>query len=140
MKRGMIASFLQLPACLDEYASLVKHASKYLGGKSDFYLSLAKAALVNFVRERTKDDHPKDVANLLSVMLGEEYGEVEPSRLAGHVPRSVHALSARPERFTTFACYEDAAGVRGRSSLQNGHTTSRQEVPAPSEKNRATPL
>ncbi len=77
VKRGMIASFLQLPACLDEYASLVKHASKYLGGKSDFYLSLAKAALVNFVRERTKDDHPKDVANLLSVMLGEEYGEVE---------------------------------------------------------------
>jgi len=77
VKRGMIASFLQLPDCLHEYASLVKHASKHLGGKSDFYLNLAKAALVNFVRERTNDDHPKDVADLLSVMLGEEYGEVE---------------------------------------------------------------
>jgi hypothetical protein len=77
MKRGRIASFLQLPACIHEYASLVKHASKYLGGKSDFYLSLAKAALVNFVRARTNDDHPKDVANLLSVMLGLKYAEVE---------------------------------------------------------------
>ena len=77
VKRGMIASFLQLPGCLHEYASLVKHASRHLGGKSDFYLSLAKATLVGFVRERTKDEHPKDVAHLLSVMIGEEYGEVE---------------------------------------------------------------
>jgi hypothetical protein len=64
VKRGVIANFLQLPACLDEYSSLVKHASKYLGGKSDFYLSLAKATLVNFIREHTKDDHPKDARNL----------------------------------------------------------------------------
>lgn len=74
---GRIGSFLQLPTCIRDYASLVSHATKYLGGKSDFYLSLAKAILVNSIREHTGDDHPKEVANLLSVMLGLEYAEVE---------------------------------------------------------------
>ena len=54
-KRGgvsRIGGFLQLPTCIRDYASLVSHATKYLGGKSDFYLSLAKSLLVKFVREQ----------------------------------------------------------------------------------------
>jgi hypothetical protein len=77
VKRSTLASFLQLPLHLREYGSLVEHAARYLGGKSDFYLSLAKALLVAFVRQRTHDDHHKEVADLLSAMLGEEYGRLE---------------------------------------------------------------
>ncbi len=72
-----LAKFLELPIYLREYASLLEHAFKFLGGKSDFYLNLAKALLVRFVRERTNKYHNKEVADLLSVMLGLEYGEVE---------------------------------------------------------------
>ena len=39
-KPGTIVEFLQLPAMLNEYISLVEHAAKYLGGKSDFYLNI----------------------------------------------------------------------------------------------------
>jgi hypothetical protein len=77
VKRSTLANFLQLPIYLREYASLVDHAFKYLGGKSDFYLNLAKTLLVRFVRERTNKDYNKEVAKLLSVMVGLEYGDVE---------------------------------------------------------------
>jgi hypothetical protein len=75
--RSTLATFLQLPMYLREYASLVEHAAKYLGGKSDFYLSLSKALLVRFVHLHTKAYHDMEVANLLSAMIGPEYGEVE---------------------------------------------------------------
>lgn len=77
VKHSTLASFRQLPLQLREYASLVEHAARYLGGKSDFYLSLAKALLASFVRERTHDDYHKEVADLLSIMLGEQYGRIE---------------------------------------------------------------
>jgi hypothetical protein len=76
-KPSTLAKFLELPMYLREYASLVEHAARYLGGKSDFYLHLAKALLVRFVHEHTNKHHDKEVADLLSVMLGLEYGEVD---------------------------------------------------------------
>jgi hypothetical protein len=71
-----LAKFLELPSHLREYASLVDHASRYLGGKSDFYLHLAKALLAHFVHQQTEKYHDAEVATLLSVMLGTGYGEV----------------------------------------------------------------
>jgi hypothetical protein len=68
-KPGTLAKFLDLDTDLEEYASLVEHAARYLGGKSDFYLNLAKALLVNFVQAHTNKNHDKAVADLLSVML-----------------------------------------------------------------------
>ena len=59
------------------HVTLVEHAVRYLGGKPDFYLSLAKSLLVSFVLERTSKNHHKSVSDLLSVMLGLQYGEVE---------------------------------------------------------------
>ena len=76
-KADMLANFLDLDTDLNEYASLVEHAARYLGGKSDFYLNLAKALLVNFVKAHTNKNHDKIVADLLSVMLGLEYVEVD---------------------------------------------------------------
>ncbi len=76
-KPGTLAKFLDLPIHLREYASLVEHATTYLGGKSDFYLHLAKALLVKFVHAHTSKNHDKIVADLLSVMLGLKYGEVD---------------------------------------------------------------
>jgi hypothetical protein len=78
-KPGTIAEFLRLPAMLNEYVSLVEHAAKYLGGKSDFYLNVAKAVLVRFVRQHTGRYHHGKVARLLSVMLGVEY--IQPNHL-----------------------------------------------------------
>jgi hypothetical protein len=75
-KPSAITEFLRLPAVLKEYVSLVEHAAKYLGGKSDFYLNIAKAVLVRFVRRRTGQYHHGKVARLLSVMLGPEYLQV----------------------------------------------------------------
>jgi hypothetical protein len=77
VKRSAIADFLELTISLREYASLVEHAARYLGGKSDFYLRLAKALLAGFVHQQTNEYHDPEVAKLLSVMLGPEYGEVE---------------------------------------------------------------
>jgi hypothetical protein len=77
VKPSTLAKFLEMPTHLEEYASLVEHAATYLGGKSDFYLHLAKALLVRFVHEHTNKNHDKIVADLLSVMLGLEYGEVD---------------------------------------------------------------
>ena len=48
---------------------------RYIGGKSDFYLNLAKAMLVQFVRNHTEGYHDVAIAKLLSVMLGTGYGE-----------------------------------------------------------------
>lgn len=76
-KPGTLAKFLDLDTDLEEYASLVEHAARYLGGKSDFYLNLAKALLVGFVLEHTNQNHDKEVVDLLSVMLGLNYGEVD---------------------------------------------------------------
>jgi len=76
-KPGAIAEFLRLPAMLNEYVSLVEHATKSLGGKSDFYLNVAKAVLVQFVRQRTGQYHHGKVARLLSVILGTGYGQAE---------------------------------------------------------------
>jgi len=76
-KPSTLAKFLDLPNHLLEYASLVEHSARYLGGKSNFYLSLAKALLVRFVHDHTNKNHDKTVANLLSVMLGTNYGEVD---------------------------------------------------------------
>jgi hypothetical protein len=76
-KPSTLAKFLDLDTDLEEYASLVEHAARYLGGKSDFYLNLAKAMLVNFVQAHTNNHHDRIVADLLSVMLGLRYGEVD---------------------------------------------------------------
>ena len=77
VKHSAIADFLQLTISLREYASLVEHAARYIGGKSDFYLHLAKALLAGFVHQHASEYHDAKVAALLSVMLGPEYGEVE---------------------------------------------------------------
>ena len=76
-KPSVITEFLRLPAMLNEYVSLVDHAAKYLGGKSDFYLNVAKAVLVRFVWQHTGQYHHGKVATLLSVMLGPRYGQTE---------------------------------------------------------------
>lgn len=78
-KPGAIVEFLRLPAMLNEYASLVEHAAKYLGGKSDFYLNVSKAVLVRFVRQHTGRYHHGKVARLLSVILGTDY--LQPNHL-----------------------------------------------------------
>jgi hypothetical protein len=76
-ERSTVYKFLTLPEMLLEYSALVKHAVKYIGGKSDFYLPLAKSLLVEFVYERTKDFHHAKVVDLLSVMLGSGYSELD---------------------------------------------------------------
>jgi hypothetical protein len=76
-EHSTLANFVRLPVDLEAYAALVKHAVKYIGGKSDFYLHLAKALLVDFVHVRTKRQHDEYVVDLLSVMFGEEYNAVE---------------------------------------------------------------
>jgi hypothetical protein len=76
-KPSIIAEFLRLPNILREYLSLAEHATKYLGGKSDFYLGIAKARLVRFVRLHTGRYHHGRVATLLSVILRPEYGQIE---------------------------------------------------------------
>lgn len=75
-ERSTLFGFLRLPEMLHEYSALVHHAVKYLGGKSDFYLHLAKALLVQFVSTHAKGAYDAKVASLLSVMLGVDYGEV----------------------------------------------------------------
>lgn len=77
VKHSTLADFLRLPTPLREYASLVEHAARHLGGKSDFYLQLAKALLAGSVHQHASEYHDAKVAALLSVMLGPEYGEVE---------------------------------------------------------------
>jgi len=72
-----IAVFLKLPTFLDEYSALVEHAVLYLGGKSDFYLNLAKILVVDFVQKYTKANHDRWTADLLSITCGLEYGESE---------------------------------------------------------------
>lgn len=72
-ENGPLNKFSPLALVLREYSALVNHAVDYIGGKSDFYLSLAKALLENFVHERTKHSHDEKVADLLSAMLGEDY-------------------------------------------------------------------
>lgn len=76
-ERSMLYPPSQLALTLRDYAALVEHAVKYIGGKSDFYLHLAKALLVDFVWKRTKSYHHKYVVDLLSVMFGDEYSEVD---------------------------------------------------------------
>ena len=71
-----LCKFLLLPSMLREYSAVVKHAVDFIGGKSDFYLSLAKALLEKFVHRCTKEFHDEEVVDLLSVMLGEEYSAV----------------------------------------------------------------
>jgi hypothetical protein len=70
-------TFRPLALVLRQYSALVEHAVNFIGGKSDFYLSLAKALLVEFVHERTKEFHHAKVANLLTVKLGLGYSEVD---------------------------------------------------------------
>src|SRR5208282_500932 len=57
VKHSAIADFLQLTISLSEYASLVEHAARYIGGKSDFYLHLAKALLAGFVHQHASEYH-----------------------------------------------------------------------------------
>jgi hypothetical protein len=72
-ENSVLYKFEPLAVTLREYSALVEHAVKYIGGKSDFYLSLAKAMLEEFVRERTKNSHDEKVVDLLAAMLGEQY-------------------------------------------------------------------
>lgn len=67
----------RLASYLREYAALLEHALNYLGGKQDFYLNLAKAALVDFVKEHTKAFHDGLVAELIaSVLDSDGYSEL----------------------------------------------------------------
>ena len=69
-------NLLRVPEMLREYASLIEHAVEFVGGKSDFYLHLARARLLSFVKKHTGKPYDVHVARLLSVMLGAEYGNV----------------------------------------------------------------
>jgi hypothetical protein len=73
--KSLVGKFIDLPTSLSEYVSLLEHSVKYLGGKADFYLSLAKAALDDFITKHTGQHYDSDVTCLLSVMLGPEYEE-----------------------------------------------------------------
>lgn len=75
-ERSTLFSFLYLPEMLREYASLIEHTVEFIGGKSDFYLHLARARLLSFVKMHTGKPHDVHVARLLSVMLGADYGNV----------------------------------------------------------------
>lgn len=74
-ERSTLFRLLQVPQMLDEYASLIKHAIEFIGGKSDFYLHVARARLLSFVKERAGKPYDAHVARLLSVILGAEYGK-----------------------------------------------------------------
>jgi hypothetical protein len=75
-ERSTLFSLLRVPEMLREYASLIEHAVDFIGGKSDFYLHLARARLLGFVKMHTGKPYDVHVARLLSVMLGDEYGNV----------------------------------------------------------------
>jgi hypothetical protein len=107
-KPGAIAEFLRLPAMLNEYVSLVEHAAKYLGGKSDFYLNVAKAVLVRFVRQHTGRYHHGKVARLLSVMLGVEY--IQPNHLVWFGSYQQRLQHYRPDR-------EDSPALRAKKTV-----------------------
>ena len=74
-ERSTLFNLLRVPEMLREYAALIEHAVDFIGGKSDFYLHLARARLLSFVRTHTGKPHDAKVASLLSVMLGPEYGK-----------------------------------------------------------------
>jgi hypothetical protein len=74
-ERSTLFGLLRVPEMLREYASLIEHAVGFIGGKSDFYLHVARARLVSFVKTHTGKYHDAKVARLLSVMLGPEYLE-----------------------------------------------------------------
>jgi hypothetical protein len=103
-----IAEFLRLPVMLKEYVSLVEHAARYLGGKSDFYLNIAKAVLVGFVRQHTGRYHHGKVARLLSVMLGVEY--LQPNHLVWFGSYQQRLQHYRPDR-------EDSPALRAKKTL-----------------------
>jgi hypothetical protein len=107
-KPSAIAEFLRLPAILNEYVSLVEHAAKYLGGKSDFYLNVAKAVLVLFVWQHTGQYHHGKLARLLSVMLGPEYGQ--PDHLVWFGSYQQRLQHYRPDR-------EDSPALRAKKTL-----------------------
>lgn len=74
-ERSTLFNLLRVPEMLREYASLIEHAVDFIGGKSDFYLHLARSRLLSFVRMHTGKPHDAKVASLLSVVLGPEYGK-----------------------------------------------------------------
>ena len=65
----------RLPVVLHEYAGLVEHAARHLGGKTDFYLHVAKGRLIHYVREKTGAYHDKEVAETLAAVLDSAYSE-----------------------------------------------------------------
>jgi len=85
---------------------------RYIGGKSDFYLNLAKAMLVQFVRNHTEGYHDVAIAKLLSVMLGTGYGEVDhrvwrgkyEKRLKQYRPNPTDTPALRAKK-TLLECY-----------------------------------
>jgi hypothetical protein len=107
-KPSAITEFLRLPDMLNEYVSLVEHAAIYLGGKSDFYLNIAKAVLVRFVRQHTGQYHHGKVAMLLSVMLGPEY--LQPNHLVWFGSYQQRLQHYRPDR-------EDSPALRAKKTL-----------------------
>lgn len=107
-ENSTLFDFVNLPTELQEFAALVDHAVKYIAGRHDFYLNIAKARLVNFVLKHTGKHHHKEVANLLWVNLGGEYGEVE--------HRIWHSnYLDRAERFR--ASPEDSPSLRAKKNL-----------------------
>lgn len=100
--------FLNLPTELQEFATLVDHAVKYIAGRNDFYLHIAKARLANAVLKHTGKHHHKHVANLLSVNVGDGYAEAE--------HRVWHSTYLdRIERFQSDP--EDSPAVRAKKNL-----------------------
>jgi hypothetical protein len=108
VKPSAITEFLRLPDMLNEYVSLVEHAAKYLGGKSDFYLNVAKAVLVRFVWHHTGQHHHGKVARLLSVMLGPEY--LQPNHVVWFGSYQERLQHYRPDR-------EDSSALRAKKTL-----------------------
>ena len=74
-EHSTLFNLLRVPEMLREYASLIEHAVDFIGGKSDFYLHLARARLLNFVKEHTGKPYDVHVARLLSVIIGVHYGK-----------------------------------------------------------------
>jgi hypothetical protein len=65
----------RLAVTLRQYAGLVDHAARHLGGKTDFYLHVAKGRLIHYVREKTGAYHDKEVAETLAAVLDSAYSE-----------------------------------------------------------------
>jgi hypothetical protein len=86
----------RLSSTLRQYRALVEHAVKHLGGKTDFYLHVAKGRIIHYVREHTGSYHDSEVSELIAAALGSHYTEEDHRgwRIAYHKRIQTHSRGA----------------------------------------------